>query len=66
MENNGNRNRNRKWKDAMVQRWEQLVLMYSRLREHPTTKLAFKLLWELIKIVLSVWLKKWFDCSDKK
>lgn len=46
------------WKDEMIRRWENLVLMYQRIREHPTVKLAGKLLLELLKILLRIFARK--------
>ena len=46
------------WKDEMIRRWENLVLMYQRIREHPTSKLVGKLLLELLKIFLRIFARK--------
>lgn len=46
------------WRDEMIRRWENLVLMYQRIRVHPTVKLAGKLLLELLKILLRIFARK--------
>lgn len=46
------------WKDEMIRRWENLVLMYQRIREDPTIKLVGKILLELLKILLRILARK--------
>ena len=46
------------WKDEMIRRWENLVLMYQKIRVNPTVKLMGKLLWELLKILFGIFARK--------
>ena len=54
---NGNDER----KDEMIRRWENLVLVYRRIREHPTIKLLGKFVKELLMILLRILVKKVFE-----
>ena len=46
------------WKDEMIRRWENLVLMYQRIRESPQIRLAAKFFLELLKILLRILARK--------
>ena len=57
-----NRNQeNNVWKDEMVRRWEDLVLMYQKMQESPHFKIVVKFLLELLKIILRILAKKLLD-----
>ena len=57
-----NRNQeNNVWKDEMVRRWEDLVLMYQKMQESPHFKIVVKFLLELLKIILHILAKKLLD-----
>lgn len=49
---------NNVWKDEMVRRWENLVLMYQKIQESPHFKLVVKFLLELLKIFFRILVKK--------
>lgn len=51
-------NGNDVWKDEIIRRWEKLVLMYRKIREHPSAKLWGRFLWELLKIFLRIFARK--------
>ncbi len=46
------------WRNEMIRRWEELVLLYQRIREHPSVKLMGKYLVELLKILLRIIARK--------
>ncbi len=46
------------WKAEMIRRWNDLVLMYQKIREHPTVSIVLTFLWELVKILFRIAVRK--------
>ena len=46
------------WKRELIRRWEDLVLMYQRMREHPKIRLAARFLLEFLKLLLRILAQK--------
>lgn len=46
------------WKEEMVALWEKMVSTYITLRNSPSVKLVLKFIFQLLKIILSIVVKR--------
>ena len=54
-------NGNDVWKDEMIRRWNNLMLCYKKLQEHPTAKLLGVIVLELLRILFRILVRKIFE-----
>ena len=54
-------NGNDVWKDEMIRRWNNLMLCYQKLQEHPTAKLLGVIVLGLLRILFRILVRKIFE-----